>query len=339
MSLSTFWKLSIYLTIIGSAYSGWQYYSNVQKARVDVAQLTDQLNQSREFLQYQKQSWDKIEAARARLAEATAKKSALLQKKEELEVKSRSLEGEFKYLVKSTAEAVEKARVGGVNLTYPEVKLTDGKILKDAKIRKVEDRQISFIHTDGIGSIPYDLLPDELRTKFDMGNSSLAVELATLENNIFSPGGEQDFEGLTLKCPFVLTEPDKKLAAPTPGGPIKSIRNYVHKTPKLEIQVASVAYMDGFALNLADAVAGLIKGISSLEGMSNQAHKASDIIISRSPAQRVSFSANRFGDILYMELVYVIRGQHLWFVQTMFSEKNKESRPVANSILSSIALK
>ncbi len=113
---------------------------------------------------------------------------------------------------------------------------------------------------------------------------------------------------------------------------------YGHKAADIEINLMSIHYVDGFALNLLDSYAGSMKAISSLEGVTNPVQKVEDLNISGIPAKRVSFTANRFGDVLCMESIYIIRGQHLWTVYTTFTDKNKEARPTVNSILSSISL-
>lgn len=333
----TFWKASIILTIVGSAYSGVQYYRNVTKAETDVLAMRSQLAEAQLLNERQKLDWGKIEALQTRAVQAREKKVSLLKEKDDLEKKFRLLEGEFKYLVQSTRDAVEKARTAAVGQVYPELKLADGKVLKSATVRKVDDRQISFMHADGIGSVPLEMLPEELRNKFDMGTRSLASEVATLERNILSPGGLQEFEGLTLKSPLVLVEPEKKALIPPAGSPIISARNFQHASPDLEINVASVIYTEGFALSLPDAVAGSVKAMLSLDGMSEPTQSITDVDLSGTPAKRVSLSAKRFGGTLFMEIVYVIRGQHMWFVQTVFSDKSKDARPIANNILSSIA--
>lgn len=334
----SFWRISIILTIIGSAYSAFQYYNNVEKAKADVAELKVAIAQAEENNKQHQLSWERLGVVQGKATQVRSTYAGLQKQKEELQSKIKGLEGEFQLLVKTTQAAVDKARTDAAAQSYPEIKLEDGRVLRDAKIRKFEGSQISFIHADGIGPVSSDLLPEQLRQKLALGSNDLAVEAATLEKNLFSSGGEQNFEGLKLRCTYPLLDTGKSFGIQQ-GGPIKSSREFSHKAPDIEINVASVQYADGSALDIDQAMDGAVKGILKLEGISNPSHQIQSVTITGATAKRLSFTARRFGETLNLEAVYVIRGQHMWFVQTIFTEKTKESRPSANSILSSIEVK
>ena len=82
---------------------------------------------------------------------------------------------------------MEKIRVDGEGAEFPEVKLLNGKVLKIAKLKKIEPNQLSFMHADGFTIVPHDMLPADLRERFDMGDSGLADSLEDAERNLFSP--------------------------------------------------------------------------------------------------------------------------------------------------------
>jgi hypothetical protein len=43
------------------------------------------------------------------------------------------------------------------------------------------------MHADGFTIVPHDMLPADLRERFDMGDSGLADSLEDAERNLFSP--------------------------------------------------------------------------------------------------------------------------------------------------------
>lgn len=333
----SFWKISIILTIAGSAYSGYQYYNNIEEAKTAIAELRPTIAQLQDSNQQHQQAWEKFEVIQAKAAQVYARQSELLKQKEELQNKIKGIESDFSSLIKSTQSTVDKVRADAAGQNHPEIKLSDGRVLRDAKIRKFEGVQVSFIHADGISTVPADLLPEPFRQRFAMGASDLVVEAATLEKSVFSSAGQQEFDGLTIRCPYTLLASGSPPGLPQ-NGIIKSNSVFSHKSPDMEVSVASLQYAEGAVLDPDGAIAGAVKGVTSLEGVSNPSRQVQHLGISGVPASRLSLTARRHGETLCLEAVCIARGQHLWFVQTVFSDKSKDARPTANSILSSIAL-
>jgi len=93
----------------------------------------------------------------------------------------RQVEGDLSYLVNSLPAAVEKVRSSAIGTTLPSVTLGDGKQLKQAQIKKVEDNGISFIHSEGFGIVPVENLPVDLVQKYDLGPGSLLKQADKLK--------------------------------------------------------------------------------------------------------------------------------------------------------------
>ncbi len=186
MEATKFWTAIILVSLIAAVVSGMQYFQGVDDANRSLQETKGKLTQMRESVKHIKGEWERIEAFISRAQMAEARSAPFSAKKEEMQKRFRGFEGEFKYLVKSMRSLVDNARTIGVGSSYPEIKLHNGKVLKDAKILKIDDGQINFIHSDGVGMVAYDLLPDDICEKFDLGPNGLANSLAAAEKAIYS---------------------------------------------------------------------------------------------------------------------------------------------------------
>jgi hypothetical protein len=186
METGKFWFIVIFTCLVVAVFSGVQYFQGVDTANAHVVETRSKLSQVKETLALRQDEWTKISVLAAEAQAAASKEAPLKARRDELANQFRRLEGDFKYLVKSTRAAVNKIRAEGEGAEFPEVKLLNGKVLKAAKIKKVEPNQLSFMHSEGYNIVTYDLLPDELRERFDMGESGLADELEDAERRLFT---------------------------------------------------------------------------------------------------------------------------------------------------------
>ena len=186
MESGKFWIFAFFILIVSGGSTLYQHFQGVDRVNADLIDLKNNLFQMESATENLRTEWAKVEALLAKLRVAQAKGGPIQQRKEELQKKIRGLEGEFRYLVSSTRAAVDKVRENAPGEVYPEVNLANGKVFKDAKIRKVEEDQISFIHSDGIGYASFDILPADLLKKFDLGPGGLAVALKNAEQEVFS---------------------------------------------------------------------------------------------------------------------------------------------------------
>ena len=187
METGKFWFFIIFVSLIAGIFTGVQYFQGIDSANAQVVEARGKLGQTKDTLVLRQDEWAKVSNLALKTQAAVAKEAPLVARRDELQTKHRRLEGDFKYLVKSTRAAVEKIRVDGEGAEFPEVKLLNGKVLKIAKLKKIEPNQLSFMHADGFTIVPHDMLPADLRERFDMGDSGLADSLEDAERNLFSP--------------------------------------------------------------------------------------------------------------------------------------------------------
>lgn len=313
-----------------------QYYQNLEKAKRDVTELTTRIAQAKEFIAFRKNEWGKVESLQTKAAEVKAKGPELARKKEALAAQVTALESDFKAMMTTAREAMSQGRRSAMDLSFAELKLTDGRVLKDAKVRKVEGRQVSFFHADGIGSVSFDLLPPDVLSNFESNASPLADELAAVESNLFSTGSEQEFDGLVVRCPLALSAKSNKLPVSSPN---LTVRIFDGKSPELEVSVGALRHTDRFPLSLAEAADAEMKNITSQQGTSSPYLTSRDVNISGVPGKRASLTVSRSGKTFCVEALYVIRGKQLWFVQTVFTSGATGARSTAEGILSSVKLR
>jgi hypothetical protein len=186
METGKFWFFIIFVSLIAGVFTAVQHFQGVDAANAQVVETKSKLSQVKETLAIRQAEWAKVSTLAAKAQQAVAKEAPLLAKRDELQTKFRRLEGDFKYLVKSTRAAVDKIRAEGEGTQFPEVKLLNGKVLKMAKVKKVEPNQLSLMHSEGFNIVTYDLLPEDIRERFDMGGNGLADQLEDAEHNLFS---------------------------------------------------------------------------------------------------------------------------------------------------------
>lgn len=178
----------LFVGVIAGLISAIQHSQVIDRINLDVMEEKKKLAEMQAGVERLKSEWAKVEAVSQKLKTAQFKLPPIEAQKEELLKKYRGLEGEFKYLVRSTRDLVVKIRENGPGEAFAELRLADGRVLKDVKLRKIEGEQFSFSHSEGFASIKIDLLPFELLEKYDVGPRSLVPELEITERQLFSPG-------------------------------------------------------------------------------------------------------------------------------------------------------
>lgn len=351
METGKFWFIIIFVSLVAGIFTGVQHFQGVDAANAQVVETKSKLSQLKDTLLLRQGEWSKVSLLASKAQQAATKEAPLLAKIEELKTQVRRLEGDFKYMVKSMKDAVEKVRATAVGLEFPEVKLTNGKVLKTAKIKKLEPMSISFIHSDGFTIVTYDELPEDIRERFEMGGNGLAEQLAAAEqtiqtanysgarstgkpfkqtkDHIGSPG-VQTMEGLTINCPIPLQTANVQ----TPAG-LRQMLGWEGKdgSKGIEINVAVSDALESTTLNLDGGVAGAVANLEK-SGISKLSKSDMDLKISDLPAKKCSISGIAQGQPIFFEMVFVAKAQRMYMLMVVFS-KDPQAREMANAILSS----
>ncbi len=329
----SFLKIILLLAAIGGAFYGADCYHKIDQAKSELLQLKPELSQTQEFLSFSRNAWEKYEALKIKADQAAAKTSSLKQQKENGEKKLKAALEEFTVLAAAMNDSVNKVRTNDARLAFPEIKLADGRVLKDAKVRKVEETQVSFMHSAGIGSAPVAQLPPLLLEQLDLGTTSLTTAMDIMAADLIAR--TQQLDGLSLKCPIPLVEKPYKVELNV----VTEAKRFEGKAAdEMEVSASRIRYAKGTALNLDGAVTGSMKSVAALEGISNPQQQIRDAKVSTFPAKRASFSANRYGSELFTENLFILSGEEMWMIQVIFTSKSKAGRPIAENILSSVKI-
>lgn len=181
--LSTFLKAIVMLALI---LGGCEYLSKTDKLKVQLAELQSLAISNRETADVRTQEWNKLKNARDKSDQASKSESLAMKKSDALGQRERKLEGEIKYLAASMTTTVEKVRTAAIGIMIKELKLPDGGTLKNAKILKIEDSSISFLHEDGVANLKVktEELPKEFVEQYDLGLNSLTKRLQRLDHDM-----------------------------------------------------------------------------------------------------------------------------------------------------------
>ncbi|MGV3664215.1 MAG: hypothetical protein ACO1TE_28845 [Prosthecobacter sp.] len=174
---SKIWLLLILFgMLIGIGYAA-HYLTSVDNANFAMLEQKQRLDSVKEMVETRRKNWEKLEGLATKNRELAAHHEVLLKAKEVLETRYRKVTSEIKYAAESIKNAVDKARSNGPGTEFGEVTLANGKVLRNAKVRAVEADSVSFIHADGIGSIGLELLPAEIKERYDLGPEALVPQL------------------------------------------------------------------------------------------------------------------------------------------------------------------
>ena len=206
------WAPIVVLGIILVGFFCFSYFEKVDKANASFLNsqlITEQAHQSlvarQQMLESRGRSAADNQTAVQRLKSADDRLKAAEQLMVDADKKQRQTEGDMNYLVRAMPTIRQKAWEAAIGTEFTELILENGKVLKSAKIRKVADDFVTFIHAEGIGSIQIADLPKELQSRFDLGESSLMRRLKQLADSLLAK---------LEKKPIVSAPPSPSLSPP-----------------------------------------------------------------------------------------------------------------------------
>lgn len=170
------------LLLLACIIGGCDYLAKLDKLKTEIAELKTQADTARETAELRRQEWTEIKAAKDKLDQLEARMTEVIRQRDFLDTKERKLTGEIKYMTDSTAAAVENTRTFAIGTVIPELRLPGRAALYNAKIFKINDDSISFLHEDGVANLQArtDELPVEFVQKYDLGPKSIHGSLLRL---------------------------------------------------------------------------------------------------------------------------------------------------------------
>jgi hypothetical protein len=159
------------------------------------------------------------------------------------------------------------------------------------------------------------------------------LPLKAIPPNPPAVGTPQNFSGLTLIAPVDLNR--------ISGGPktIDCESLYEGKYNGIQINVAMADYAGDPSLNLEKAIDDYVKTISKMSGVTEVDRSQRGVNMEGGAAQRLSLNITRADKILRAQVLFVVRGQRVWSVQTIYPNTITEGDLTASTIIDSVRLK
>ena len=170
---SKIWVTLVLVSLIISFSYYIHYQGTVDDANLALQQSQSKLTGMKDLLSIRKKAWSEKERVVNKIKAEADKNTTLLETQETLGQRYHKADSDFKYALESMRESVERTRNNAPGTELGEIKLANGKTLLNVKIRKVEESGISFIHADGVGTIPSDQVPENLKEQYDLGPNAL----------------------------------------------------------------------------------------------------------------------------------------------------------------------
>ncbi len=238
---SKYWILLLLVGILISLGYVTHYLNSVDEANLALQESKSKLSGMQEQLFHLKKEWGDREQAVSKVQIEADKNAKLLTAQEALEMRYRKTEGELKYVLESMKTSVEKARSNATGMELGEITLTNSRVLRGVKIRKVEESGISLIYSDGIGTPPLDLLPENLKEQYDLGPNALVPQIEkALTALLIKPKVESRMEQMTQ--PVVQSSVIPQLDVPaTPATTVDdaAVKKIKLRMVELESQISS----------------------------------------------------------------------------------------------------
>lgn len=180
MRSGCFFKGLLFLLVLIGAWEGWSWLET-KKSRL--AEIRAQGTKISETMASMQKKWKAIELAQTDLKVLRQHEGRVQKERDKISEQQRRLTGEIKYLALSMREAVTKVRTAAVDTKVEELKLMGRASLTNARILKITDDSITFLHEDGVANLKLESaeLPEPLAKKFDIGPSGLSTRLERLD--------------------------------------------------------------------------------------------------------------------------------------------------------------
>jgi hypothetical protein len=186
------WAPLVLLSVLVGGIFLYRHLELVDAANVGYMTARESLRIAEDSLKAQTTRWESISTAvgeaNAKLKVATDKAEKAAATLAEAQNAERKHLEDLDYMTGAFLGLVEKARAKAIGTTLPTVVLQDGKQLTNAQIKRVDDKGVSFFHSEGSGFVEADNLPADLQSKLDLGSGSIERKAASLKSGLMDAG-------------------------------------------------------------------------------------------------------------------------------------------------------
>ncbi|MFO1483187.1 MAG: hypothetical protein U1F71_07440 [Verrucomicrobiaceae bacterium] len=231
-------KAWVFIFIIGMLIAigyGAHYLSSVDSANAALIESKAKLADLNEIITQRRKTWADLEKTNVLIRQDIEKNDVLTKAREVLDKRYRAVESDLRYNVESMKSAVEKLRNNAPGTDLGDITLTNGKMIRAAKVRKVDESGISMIHADGIGTVSVDLLPADLKEKYDLGPDALVPTLISFQEAFLAKPEEGSAATSKAKVSATASASKPAPAAATGSSTVDEV-----KVKKIKLRIAEL---------------------------------------------------------------------------------------------------
>ncbi|WP_395741475.1 hypothetical protein [Prosthecobacter sp.] len=170
------------ILLFAGVLAAGDYFYRLDKLKTELAEQKSRSADLHETLLARQQEWTELKSAKDKLDQLSKHEQDIIKQRDLLDQKEKKLHVEIKYQADSMAATVEKARSSAIGTLIPELKLLNRPTLYNAKIFKITDDSIAFLHEDGVANLKAtaEELPADLQQKYDLGPKAITPQLFKL---------------------------------------------------------------------------------------------------------------------------------------------------------------
>lgn len=158
------------------------HFQTVDEANALLLESRHKLDSMSETITLRKLTLSNLEKAKAALDQEVSREAKLTKAQTDLEQRYRRIEGEIDSAVESMRTRVDKMRHEAPGSDLGDVSLTDGRILRAAKISKFDESSLTLIHADGVNTVTVNQLPSNITSKYDLGPQALLPRVLQIQS-------------------------------------------------------------------------------------------------------------------------------------------------------------
>lgn len=162
------WGLLVVALFIGGFASFTGHFSKIDTAQHELAEAQAELKSLEEELSPHN-SGDGGLTETERLNELVAAYQTLEAEKKSLADSVLALEGRKEEYLKTFRDTVGDVRSKSVGMQWADVPFRNGQILKEVRIQKVTETEVTLAHSEGVAKLRGDELPPDLKDRFRIG--------------------------------------------------------------------------------------------------------------------------------------------------------------------------
>jgi hypothetical protein len=163
------WTLAAVAVFFLGLASFTGYFSKLDTAQNALKEAQEELKELEDELAHNASTADSRLATHEELTQLVAVHDGLVAKKQSLSAEIEDLEGRKSAGLKVFQDTVTGVREKSVGASWADVPFRNGQVLRQVRIQKVTESDVTLAHADGLAKLNADELPPDLRDRLRLG--------------------------------------------------------------------------------------------------------------------------------------------------------------------------